>query len=339
MSAIPHETIEAEIVEEELKAPVLQDIKYPIKVHDIDMLLNEYKDIPNIDPSADVEIVAEQFKFVEAGHKRFVKARNQIEKTRKTLKAPALEYGKKVDSIAKEFQSKIIGTETALKLQRTKVEEYEAQKQREAEEAEEKRIENIKSLINATKSLPLQHFNSSSAELTKALESLRVVTKETYEEFYDEAVENQNYVISQLQTARDNKLLVENAEKLQAEADAKAKAEEAEKQALIYAEQKRLDDERAEFERQKAEFESQQRAIQEERDREIAEREADELMKRQEAERVEKIKQDKINIENAKAEAYKCIDKHLYINNNELRIDMFIQAVLDKKVCHIKWVD
>ncbi|WP_457750124.1 hypothetical protein, partial [Sulfurimonas sp.] len=188
MSAIPNEAIDAEIVDDELKAPVLQDIQYPVNPEYIDLLINEYKDVPSIDLDANVYEIGEQYQVVLAGHKKFVKARIQIEKVRKTLKAPAIEYGKKVDAIAKEFQAKLKPIEDKLSFERKKVEENEARMQREAEEAEERRVEAITSKIASMERVPLEMMQKTSLELREFLASFDVPTQKEYEEFYDKAL-------------------------------------------------------------------------------------------------------------------------------------------------------
>jgi len=139
--------IEAEIIED--TQIVLSEIKYPINTADLEALLKEYSDIPVINPDADEELVGKQYQFVLKGHKAFVKTRTSIEKTRKTLKQPALDYGKSVDGIAKEFQSMIITTEHKLQTQRKLVEDNEARKQADAEAKEEARTDLIKLKLNA----------------------------------------------------------------------------------------------------------------------------------------------------------------------------------------------
>ena len=360
MSKIPpEEALEAEIVEEN-KSIVLSEIKYPVSKIDLEVLLNEFKDIPDINPDADDEVVAEQYQFVMKGHKAFVKARNNIEKTRKALKAPSMEYGKTVDSIAKEFQSMIIQTEQKLQIERKKVEDNEARKQREAEEAEELRISEIRTKILNVKNLPLQHFNSSVEDIIKALESLRTINQDEYEEFYDEAIENQNFVIAQLQTARSNKLLVENAEKIQAEKDAEAKRIQEEEDKKLQAERNALAEQQAAFQKQKDDFENQQRAIQEENNRIEAERRTDDLMRKQAAERIEnerieaeerekqiaheayeyreRQKNNKINLEKAKSETRAVILNYDETGDDCFSVDEFIEAVINNEVPNIKWV-
>lgn len=319
-------TVEAEIIEE--NQVVLKEIKYPVGKTDIDSLIAEYKEIPTIDPnSEDVDLVGTQYQFVTKGHKAFVKVRNQIEKTRKELKAPSLDYGKKVDEIAKEFQALIKPIEDKLFIQRKLVEDNEARKQREAEEAEELRISIIKNKIQDTKNLPLQHFNSNVEQITRALESLVVIEKEFYEEFYEEALENQNYVISQLQTARDNKILVENAQKIQDEKDAEAKK-------LKDAEDEKLRKEREDFEQQKADFEQQKADLAEDErlknealEQDEANKEAEELLEKQAAER-EENEAERLNIYNETLNKFEAYD-----NAKDL-LDSIIEGL---EFPHIKW--
>ncbi len=285
------ETIEAEIVEEN-KQVVLSEIKYPVNNTDLDALLNEYAEIPEINPNDDEDLVGEQYQFVLVGHKKFVKARNQIEKTRKELKSPALDYGKTVDNIAKEFQAKIKTTEDKLQFQRKLVEDNEARKQAEAEALEDARIDKIKGLMLDIKNLALVHFNSDSESLAKALEALTVPSEEIYQEFLSEARETQQIAIMQLQEMRKSKVLAEKAEELEAEREIEAQKLKDEQDAKLAKEKDDLAKEKYRFDREKQEFEKQQREQQEIIDRQKAEIEADELAKRQEIERVEREKQE-----------------------------------------------
>ena len=214
------ETIEAEIINDEFKAPILKDIKYPVNKQDIDALLKEYSVIPDIDPDADSDLVAEQFAFVLSGHKQFVKARTTIEKIRKELKAPTIEYGKKVDNIAKEFQAKINSVEDKLLIQRKRVEDNEAKKQHEAEELEEARINEIKRVINTYKNAPMECIGKSSSVIMDVIDLLQTPSVEVLDEFYDEAFII--YANSQIQMKQmyDNQLLVENAQQIQVEKEA-----------------------------------------------------------------------------------------------------------------------
>lgn len=348
MSAMPNETIDTEIVDDELKAPVLQDIKYPVKASDLEILMSEYKDIPNIDLDANDEKIGEQYQFVLAGHKKFVKARNQIEKVRKTLKAPALEYGKKVDAIAKEFQAKIKPIEDKLAIERRKVEENEARKQREAEEAEERRIEAIQSKLSSMERLPLEMMQKTSLELREFLGSFDVPTEKEFEEFYGKALILHSQVQSQLSKMADEKELVEKAQELQAQKEAEAARLEAERQARLEAERQAFEREKAEFEAQKARLKAEQDAMRKEQERKEAERLANELQAKQEAEKREREqieflerkkneKQKKEKLQQAKKETFEVLDYQL--NSQNIDIETLIDLIQDEQIPNVKWVD
>lgn len=290
-----NQNTKAEIVLDEIKAPILQNIKYPVSKVDLELLLEEFKNIPDIDPESD--LAPKQYQFVLKGHKAFVKARTSIEKVRKELKAPALDYGKEVDDLAKEFQAKINPTEDLLKIARDKVENYEKQKIREAEEREEKRISAIRTLIAEMKNVPLQHFSSSSLLIKEAIECLVIPSEETHEEFLEEALNTYSTTMMQLENAYDTRVKAEQADVIQAELKAKAEQEEAQRQANFAAQQADLKAQQDAFAKQQAEANRAQAERQEAFDRQIAEREAEELAKRQETERIERQKQEAIGKE------------------------------------------
>jgi len=326
------ETVEAEIVEDEFLAPVLKNAKELTTLVNTDKLIKEYSELASIDISTPVEEISLKFVEIEKGFKAFRKARTSIEKTRKEIGEPAFQFHKKVIEIAKEIQKTINPYEERLKALVHKVENEEKRKQIEAEEAEEARINKIKAMILDVKNLPLQHFNSSSEMLTIALESLRGITSKEYEEFYDEAVENQHYVISQLQLARDNKILVENAQKIQDEADEKAREAKEIEDKKLQAEKDLFDKEKAEFQKQKDDFEAQQKAIQEEADRIQAAKEADDLMAKQKAVKEQKELENKEAYNELYNEAWDDLQE-AFENKREALLDLIIEG----KIRHVKW--
>jgi len=324
-----------EIIDEEFKAPVLQDIKYPLTIEALEQLVKKYENIPDIDLDAPDEIVAEQFKFVITGHKAMVRERNRIEKTRKIIKEPAFTFGKSVDAYAKKLQAIIKDTETNLKYQRDKVEQNESRKQREAEQAEELRVENIKKLIADIKSLAGVHYNSNSEQLSKALESLTVPNEEIYEEFLNEAREAQKVSIIQLEEMRKSKILAESAEKLEAERAEKAKQLEAERDAKFAKEREEFEEQQRAFKKQQDEFIAQQREQQEIIDRQKAEHEADELQAKQEAEREEREKQNREKMIEKRKETFNALDYQL--NSENVDIETLIDLIQDEQIPNIKW--
>lgn len=341
-------TIEAEILEDENKAPILKDIKYPVKMEDLDALMNDFKDIPAIDLDADDETVGEQYQFVLGGHKRFVKARTSIEKVRKELKAPALGYGKKVDAIAKEFQAKIKPFEDKLSIQRLAVENNEARKQREAEEAEERRVEEIHRRMTYMERVPLEMMQKPSIEIREFIDSFDIPTEKDFNEFYDKALILHSQIQTQLMQMADDKELVENAQAIQAQKEKEAAEAEAQRQEQLKKEREEFEEQQRVFQKQKDDFEAQQRAVQEEADRKEAERLADELQAKQEAENREREKREATtaalvksrkkaqDIKNRK-ESFETLDYQL--NSQNVDIETLIDLIQDDQVPHIRWED
>ena len=316
-----NEILEGEIVEEN-KAVVLSEIKYPVNTNQINALLNEYADIPDINPNNENEKeLAEQFDFVLKGHKRFVKLRGQIEKTRKALKDPSLTYGKTVDGIAKEFQAMIKDTETKLHFQRKLVEDNEARKQREAEELEETRISNIKATINRYKMLPMECIGKSTKVISEVLDLAELPTVEALEEFYDEALIIYDASMTQIRVMLDNQKTVENAQEIQAERDEERKQAQQKEDKKLQDERDLLAEQQAQFNRDKKEFDDKQKAIQEAADLEKASKEADELQEKQRLDKENQIKIDEENHDKMVLETMKVLNS---VSDNVILLDMII---------------
>ncbi len=286
-----NETIEVEVIDADFKAPILKDIKYPISQAYIDDLLKEYAEVPEIDPES--EEAGEQYQYVLNGHKLFMKARTSIEKVRKTLKAPALDYGKKVDDIAKEFQAKINPTEKLLATARHNVENHEKRKIEEAEEAERQRVQTIEDAITGMRNLPLGVMGAKSDTIKDIIEKLALPDVEQFDEFLDRAIDTYKLSMEQLHNAYETTLKSEQADKIMAEQKAKADAEEAERQAALAKEREEFNRQQSELKRQQDELAAQTRAQQEEINRQQAEIEAEKLAAQQELERIEREKRDR----------------------------------------------
>ena len=74
--------------------------------------------ISTVIPYAELTVEANGIGQVEEAHKAVKKLSASIEKKRKELKAGALEYGRTVDSIAKQLSEKVDGIESRLKAER-----------------------------------------------------------------------------------------------------------------------------------------------------------------------------------------------------------------------------
>ena len=215
--------------------------------------------------------------------------RTKTEKLRKELKADALEYGRKVDSIAKGIIDRILQIEepyaTAKKDHDTAVEVAK----REAALAEERRVDGIAKRIATIGGLVAAHVSSSSAEIAALLPELHEDFDSASEwamEFADKAVEAITDTIAKLEELHAMKVQHEQAavEKAKAEKEAaeKAEAERIQREKEAAAERERLAREREEIERERA-------AIQAEKDRLAAEQ-----AERERVARAEQAEKDRI---------------------------------------------
>lgn len=307
----------------------LEEVKFPATKDEINAFLEEYKEVPAIDPEA--ENAGELYQLVLKGHKKAVRFRTSIEKKRKELKEPALEYGRKVDAIAKEFQGLVNPKEQELFIQRKKVEDYEQKKQDELIAKENARVANIDRMINHIRMIPLDAMGKNSEELKEVYSSIDIPTEELFEERYDEAILVYKDTISKLEVAIETATKAENAEKIEAEKEAERKQKEAEEAEKREAERKAFEDEKAEFERQKQAHQQMMQEQQEEINREKAEKEAEELAKQQEAEARAKAEADaelQVQREDEALDAMGAYDNH----------NALLGAIIDGKIPNVRWV-
>lgn len=321
--------IEAEVIEGSQEV-VLREIKYPLSKTNLSDLINEYKDIPEIDPEAADEIVSTQYAYVLKGHKAFVKARTGIEKTRKILKQPAMDYGRKVDDIAKEFQSLIKSTEQSLFIQRKKVEDNEARKQQEAEELEEKRVFECNNIISSFKNAPLECVGKTAIEISKIIESIQAPKKEQLEEFYEEALITYSQTLTQVTQMYDNQLLVDDAKRLQEERENAARLERLEEEEKQKAVRDQLAADQEAFNKQKADFEAQMRAVEEEKNIAEAIAMVDELQAEQDAQKIERAKKEEIDREIKIAITLESMNK--YTDNG-----LLLNEIINGAVPNLRW--
>lgn len=342
------ETIETEIVDEEFNAPVLKSAKELSTLVNVDTLVAEYKDLSEIDINLPVEVIAENFLSIEKGFKAFRKARTSIEAKRKEIGEPAFKFHKKVIEIAKDVQNIINPYENKLKALVDKVENEENRKQEAFEQAERERRDVIRAKIEVIKNLPLDHYNSTAEELIKVLESLRTITAEEYEEFFDDAKLIQDTTISQLQNAREQKVKAEEADKILAEqAQRQAEAEEL-RQVEMNKEREAMDAERAEMQREREAFARQQQEHQEAIDLKNAEIENDRIAKEQEEARLkqeqfdadekkrideEKEAQEKLNAERMQDE----FESTITMMESFSSMTELLHAICDGEVKNLKW--
>ncbi len=268
---------------------VLEPIETLIESVDIPALVKKWEKVPTLDP--EVGLKDEQYKIVKAGHLEFVSARNKVERVRKHLKQPALEYGRMVDAKAKEYKDLMAPLEEKLFIERHKVEAYiEEQKQKEIE-AEQARVKAIADKIYQLSQVPTDAIGKESKELIEIYDSIEVPDEEIYQERINEAVDVYRNTMHKLENmietakkAEESERLIREERERQAEAERKRAEEDAKRIAKLEEEREKLEEERRVFEEEK-------RAAEEAKRKEIAERELEEL-ERQQKEAAEQLKRE-----------------------------------------------
>lgn len=323
---------------------VLEEVKYPVTQSDLESFVSTWAEVPKLDPLDEDKT---QYKAVKSAHLQAVKFRTSIEKKRKELKAPALEYGKKVDAIAKEFQEIVHSKELELFSERNKVEQYEKEQEQKRLDAERERVEKIGKAITHLQMIPLDSMGKSCAELKEVYESIDMPNDEIYAERLDEAILVYKDTLNKLETAIDTAEKAEQAEAIQREAEERRVKEDEERIAKGKAEREVLDNERKAFEKEKEEHARIIREQQEEINRQNAEREAEELAKKQAEEEKARREQEEIDRQNAERENKANLDKKkdncfneiVSLMECECEVSVLIDAVIDNKITNIKWVD
>lgn len=324
---------------------VLEEISYMVTIDEIKRDIEIYKDIKAIDPEADN--AGKLYQDANKARMIFVKHRTGIEKDRKRLKATALEYGRTVDSIAKELSALASPTEHKLAMIVKEVDEHEQKKQDEAIRIEMERTNLIDKNIEDMRMLPLDFLNESSSNIQEALGSLKVPTVELFEEKIEYATEIYNISKSQLESAWENKKIVENQAMIQAKKDEEARLLKIEEDKALDIEREALKREREELNAEKAKI-AQATTQAEETERlklvviqEEADRVADEEQ-RKEVERQSKIAQDEQNEsrENRKVEAIDdltVILKGIEVKQEHTTAYEIINAIVDGKIRNVRF--
>ncbi|VDH07615.1 hypothetical protein [Bordetella trematum] len=208
--------------------------------------------------------------------------RYELEKARKALKAPALEYSKRIDSEAKRIEAELLALETpldeAIKAEEARKEEIKAAKARE----DLKRQQDIQERLDHIRDFATSAAGLSSAKIEAMRETLAEfqISTELYAHRAGEAMLLQEETLAKMDQLHSAALAQEQeAARLAAE----RAAMERQRQEQEAAAQRQREAEAAELARQRAELEAEQRRIQEERDAEHA---------RQEAARAEQARKD-----------------------------------------------
>ena len=225
----------------------------------------------------------EQYDAVHSAHMVVKGKRIEVEKRRKELKADALEYGRRVDSKAKEIFKAIEPLESHLKAEKQKVQD-------EKDRLENERIAKIKGEIDSWKNAyyamngydqPFGLTMAKVSDLTEYISKLETVrdliSPELYFEFTGEAIETCNSLLAMSKRDLENRIRLDKEEaerKAESERQAKVAAEQAEIAAKLKAEQDKIDEANRKIQAEKDALEAEKKAEQERKDREEFERKA-----------------------------------------------------------------
>ncbi len=277
--------------------------------------------------------------------------RTAVEKRRKELKAESLEFGRMVDSRAKEITTSLLEIEEPLKAMKKVEDDKAAAIEAEKEAKEEERKTRIMARITSISDLNSPDIiNMDSAEIRKVRDSLidLEITSGDFEEFMDQAERIKANVLGVIQKALDERLAFEaaavkakeEADRLVEEREAQAakdkelaerEAELAKKEIAAKAEEDRKG--REEFERKakeeariQAEKDAKEKAEREEANR-LIEIEHDRVAKEEaeKAEAEEKARQEALKPDKEKLEGYRL--RLLEVTEPELNSEEAIQAM------------
>lgn len=202
----------------------------------------------------------------------FKAIRTSAENTRKERKAPILEIGKLLDTRYKELEAEIKPHEDKYDAE-VKAEEERKQRIKDEEIARERaRIEAIENRLANIRNIPSRHLQSSSDAIRKEIDeqSTLVLDPNDYDEFHEDAIAAVNAVLVELERMR----------KIAAEREAEQARIEAERKELARlkaendAREKREREEREAREREEAQRKAEQEAAAAAQARRIAELEA-----------------------------------------------------------------
>lgn len=270
------------------------NVDYGVTEDNLKALAESFSDIKEIPDR-------KSFDVAQKAVTTLTRARTRIEARRKELKSDALEFGRLVDSTAKDLTAVIQPEEQRIQKLLDVVKAQKAAEKAERERIEQERIDAILARIDAIVKVPSTLQRADSATVLKARDAMEEqVIDDSYEEFVERAIEAKVNAIEELNelyagALHDERIAEqERKERERIEAEQKAEAE-------------RLAAERAEIERQQAELRAEQERMEktkrddedrQRREAEAKERAEREAQKKAEAEaRAERLKPDYEKVE------------------------------------------
>jgi DNA repair exonuclease SbcCD ATPase subunit len=259
-------------------------IKYSVTEKMLSELESQWAQVPDCRTK-------EGYEEVRVGIGNLVKYRTGTDKIRKELKKDALEYGRKVDSMAKEITSRLVTIEEKLKAAKAEVDDEKRMEKERMEREEKERVERIQSRIAEVNGLGNVPFGAKVADIEMRIAKIESFnpTEDEFAEFLVAAEQSKIDTMGKLESIRSQAIEAERQAEEQRKERERIEAEQAK-------ERERMRKEREEFERQQMEAEARR---QEEEARLRAAREAEEAQRQAERE----AEQRKLQAERERIEA------------------------------------
>ena len=199
-------------------------------------------------------------KEAKAARKELRELRVNLEKKRKDLKAPVLDYTRALDGQAKTITARIEALENPIDEQVKAEEQRKAREKAEAEAAERARIDAHRKVIEEIRNKPLSLIGAKAVDLEVAFNEIQATDLSGLEGFAGEAALVKDEAAGKLHELWTQAMEREEAAAKEAEAQRQRDAKAAEERAAREAEQAELEELRAFKAKQQAEEAERQKA-------------------------------------------------------------------------------
>lgn len=208
--------------------PQFLPVQYNLTEQQLKQLEVDYD--PALIPEA-TEVGDEGYKEVHTKVMAILKVRTNIDKVRKGLKEDSLKWGRKVDGEAKRLTKIVEDLEAPWRKVKLDLEEAERLKAEQEMKLEQERIAKIEERIAGIRNLAEGLINADAVTIQKRIDALLtlVITEDEFDEFVEAATVTGDIVLKSLKSAHEERTAFEIG------------------QAAMEAEQKKLDEEKAEL--------------------------------------------------------------------------------------------
>ncbi len=254
--------------------------------------------------------VKENYSFVKKGATEVGKLITGTERKRKDLKQGALDYGRKIDTVAKSIKERLQAGHVPMKEAKSAHDTAVEIAKREAERVEEERQDKIEIEMDNLRNIVSNNIMSDSAELKSCIVAIKQNNLEWAEEYRAAAGQLKEAALLKLNELFTMKTQAEEAAKKEVEREAaekKKQKEQVAENARIAAENKKQADiiarAKADLAKEQADLAKKKKAAADKEVKEKADREARAAADKAKAEREERVAKEKAERETKEAAA------------------------------------